>query len=107
MARWRIYYDDKPDRNHTDGLPKTEGERLGVQCIVQQGPDRRFRTIHGAEYYLNDLDGYWIPLALNGLEDWSMNCHGRYNAILKGRATGQFIEIFKRAKEDSRNEALD
>ena len=104
---WRIYYDDKPDRNHTEGLPETEGERLGVQCIVQRGPDGRLRTLHGAEYYLNDLNGLWVPLALNGLEDWVMNCHGKYNAVLKGRATGNWINIFNRAKEDASRETLD
>lgn len=108
--KWRIYYDDGSTRDWQEGLPETEGQRLGIQCIVQQrSNDHVFVTQHGAEYYIYVDDTEWISCYQNGLEDWAMNCLDRINCVIKGRAIhkAKFREIFDRAKADAAKATLD
>ena len=103
---WRIYYEDHT-RDHTDGLPDTMDDRHGVLVIVQRRSDGRYHTIHGAEYYLFE-GSFWVPVGLNGLEDWVMNLLPRIECVTKGRAVphGYYKEIFEEAKQATRKGAL-
>lgn len=109
---WKIYYDDGLTRTHLAGLPTTADEKLGVLVIVQRRSDGRFHTIHGAEYYLFE-GNYWVPIGLNGLEDWVMNKLDLMEAgswcVTKGRAIphGYYKETMDEAKEAVRKSSLD
>lgn len=105
---WRIYYENHT-RNHTEGLPKTADDKLGVMVIVQRRQnDGRLFTSYGNEYYL--FDGtVWVPVGLNGLEDWTMNLLPRIKCVIKGRAIshGLYKNIFEKAKADAAKDTLD
>lgn len=106
--KWRIYYDDGNTRSHVDGLPLIADAHLGILVVAQRRSDGAFHLLNGAEYYLFDGE-YWVPIGLNGLEDWTMNCLPRIKCVIKGRAiaNGRFKEIYEIAKEDIRKELLD
>jgi hypothetical protein len=108
VIQWRIYYDDGTTRDSNLGVPATADEKLGVLVIAQYRSDGVVHTIYGAEYYLFD-GSYWVPIGLNGLEDWTMNKLQDIRCITKGRAiaNGLFNEIFKRAQESKRKGTLD
>lgn len=109
MVPWRIYYDDETIREHTEGLPETEGQRLGIQAVVQQrSSDGRFVVLHGAEYYIFVDGTEWISVYQNGLEDWAVNCLPRMGCVIKGRAIHKalFHKIMKRAQADANKASL-
>ena len=106
--KWRIYYADGTIRNDVDGLPKTADEHIGILVVAQRRSDGAFHLLNGAEYYLFDGE-YWVPIGVNGLEDWTMNCLPSIKCVIKGRAVanGFFKQIYKEAKEAIRKELLD
>lgn len=104
MNPWRIYYDNETTRDHTEGLPETEVQKLGVQVIVQQrSSDGRFFVIRGAEYYVYITSGEWISIGLNGLQDYCMNCLDQMVCVTAGRAISKIFlaKIAKRAQADA------
>ena len=105
---WKIYYDNGSTKNDKQGLPETTDEHLGVIVIAQVRGDGRYHQISGAEYYIFDGE-FWVPIGLNGLEDWTMNLLPRIKCVTKGRAIahGHFNEIYKEAKEAVRTSNMD
>lgn len=79
----------------------------GVLVIVQQRSDGRYHQIFGAEYYLFQGE-FWVPIGLNGLEDWMINLLPRVKCVTKGRAVphGYYKEIYDTAKETVRKGSL-
>lgn len=107
-TEWRIYYEDR-ERHYKEGLPDTAEDHLGVLVIAQRREgDGRLFTIYGNEYYLFD-GNVWIPVGLNGLEDWTMNLLPRIKCVIKGRAIshGIYRQIFEKAKADAAKDTLD
>ena len=109
MNPWQIYYDDGSVLNYTEGLPKSDSGKLGIQCIVQQrSRDKVFVTLSGGEYYLF-IDGTeWIPVYQNGLEDWAVFQLDRIDCVIRGRAIpkAQFGKIYDQAKADADKDTL-
>ena len=106
---WRIYYDDGTIRDYKEGLPVTADEHLGIMVVLQRRTtDGRLHTIYGAEYYLFDGE-VWVPIGLNGLEDWVMNLLSKVKCVIKGRAinNGIFREIYEQAKKDALTDKVD
>ena len=109
MNPWRIYYDDGTIRNYTEGLPKSDSEKLGIQCVVQKRADNHYVTLHGGEYYLF-IDGKeWISVYQNGLEDWAVFSLESVDCVIRGRAIpkAEFAKILNKAKVDADKCSLD
>ena len=109
MNPWRIYYDDSSVRNYTEGLPKSDSGKLGIQCIVQKRAENHFVTLHGGEYYLFIDDTEWISCYQNGLEDWAVFQLDRVGCVIRGRAIPKkgFMHIMNQAKQDAAKNTLD
>ena len=109
--KWRIYYADGSTRDHNEGLPHPTNDyeaHHGTQCILQERGDGNLHIVHGHDYYIFGVDGCWLPMDWNILEDILIHHRSDVQCVLKGRAISylRFRELWKQVQEDKRTENL-
>lgn len=110
--KWRIYYADGTTRDDSKGYPpgaEDMSSHYGIQVVLQARHDNRFHLLHGHDFYIFDMSGYWIPVDLDSMIERLMFHRNNILSVCKGFAIPlpKFQVIYDQAKVDKDNETLD
>ena len=101
--KWRVYYSDGSTISSEDTTPQAIECRTGVQVIVQESDDMKWKTLCATDYYVWDARGgkaKWFKATESGFHQYLMQPGCK--CVLFGYEIERKVynDIFNRARKE-------